>query len=197
VRLSLGIRHLLVASWRVGRERARSLVPPGLEPVEVGDSHLVSLVAMRVEGGRLGRLPVPSFAQLNVRTYVAHDGEPAVYFLSTHVTPPGLLGLLLGAPYAPARISVEAGRIRAPGVGVALAYRAGDVVETGPLGLHEVGLFGRPRLRVIRISRAPAVWREAAVEGSVRADPIVHYGIGLDEPPSLLYAEHAGFELEP
>jgi Uncharacterized conserved protein (COG2071) len=197
VRLSLRIRDLLVASWRVERERARSLLPSGLEPAQVEDAHLVSLVAMRVEGGRLGALPVPPFSQLNLRTYVLYEGEPAVYFLFLRVTPPGLLGLALGAPYAPARISVQPGRVRAPGLGFSLSYRLGEVVDAGPIGLHEIGLFGGPRLRLVRISRTPAVWQSAAVEGEVRADPILHYGIGLDEPPHLVYAERAGFELSP
>jgi hypothetical protein len=196
VRLSLQIRDLVVASWRIERTQAQALLPPELEPAPVDGDHLVSLVGMRYEAVRTGRLRLPGFAQINVRTYAMHAGEPAVYFLLSRVTLPGLPAALLGVPYGLARISVGRGRVDAPGLGVSLRYRVEDVVESGPLGLHETGLFGRGRLRVVKVHRSPAVWHRAVPEGPARADPILAYGLDLASRPSVIYSESARFELD-
>lgn len=188
MRLSFRIRDLLVASWTIERQDAQRLLPSGLEPVTVGGEYLISLVAMR-------HLAAPRHRQINVRTYVRHEGEDAVYFLLTRVTGPGLLGVLFGAPYGLSRIAVERGSVEAPGLGVSVRYRVGDETSPGPIGAHEVGLFGRSRLKRVRIRRGPAVWRRAELDGPLRADPILAYGIGPAEP-SLLYAEEALLELE-
>ncbi len=187
--VSFRIRDLVVASWTMEREEAERLLPAGLEPATVDGDYLISLVAMRHEA-------FPRHRQLNVRTYVAHEREDAVYFLLSRVTVPGLAGALLGAPYGPARISVRRGAVVAPGLGVSLHYKLGEVAESGPIGRHELGIFGRARLRAVRIRRSPVVWRLAEAEGEVRADPILHFGIGLEAPPRLLYAAEAGLELE-
>jgi uncharacterized protein YqjF (DUF2071 family) len=74
VRLSLTVPELVVASWKTDRESVVRAVHPGLEPATVAGDHLVSVVALRVGGGRLARLPLPPFSQLNVRTYVTFEG---------------------------------------------------------------------------------------------------------------------------
>lgn len=189
MRVSFRIRDLVVASWTIEREEAARLLPAGLEPVPVEGDYLISLVAMRQEA-------FPRHRQLNVRTYVAHEREDAVYFLLSRVTVPGLAGALLGAPYGPARISVRQGAVAAPGLGVSLHYRLGDIAESGPIGRHELGIFGRARLRAVRIRRSPVVWRRAEAEGEVRADPILHFGVEVEASPRLLYAAEAELELE-
>ena len=75
VSVSLRVADLLIATWAVPRESVARVLPAGLEPVEVDGRHVVSLVALRYTGGRLGRLPVLPFAQLNVRVYTAWAGE--------------------------------------------------------------------------------------------------------------------------
>lgn len=191
MRLSLHIRDLVVASWKIERDQAMGLLPRGLEPSPVAGDYLISLVALRYRGGGL----VPPFSQINLRTYVAGEGEEAVYFLLSRVTLPGLIGVLLGAPVGPARISVRPDLVNAPGLGVSLRYRVGDVTNSGPIGRHELGIFGRRRLRAVRIGRGPAVWRRAEAVGAVRADPILHLGIGVEGLPTLLYASKIDLEL--
>lgn len=181
-----------MASWKIERDEAERLLPPELEPAAIDGDYLISLAAMRYEG----RGTFPPFSQINVRTYVADEREEAVYFLLSRVTLPGLAAVLLGAPVGPARISVRPGSVEAPGLGVSLRYRVGEVTDSGPIGLHELGIFGRARLRAIRIRRSAAVWRRAQLEGPVLADPIFRYGIGVDQPATLLYTDAAALELE-
>jgi uncharacterized protein DUF2071 len=196
VRLSLRIRDLVVASWKIERADAQRLLPRGLEPTPVDGDYLVSLAAMRYDGGRMGSLPIPLFSQINLRTYVAHEHEDAVYFLLSRVTVPGLAGALLGAPLGPSRIAVRPGSVEAPGLGVSIQYRVDGVTDPGPIGLHELGILGRARLRTVHIRRAPAVWRKAEPQGRIRADPVIHFGISVDEAPALLCTDEAEFELE-
>jgi len=196
VRLSLRIRDLVVASWKIDRAEAQRLLPRGLEPTPVDGNYLISLVGMRCAGGRMGRLPLPSFSQINLRTYVANEGGEAVYFLLSRVTVPGLAGALLGGPLGLARIAARPGSLAAPGLGVAIRYRAGEETDSGPIGLHALGIVGRARLRTVRIRRGPAVWRDAELEATIRADPMLHFGISIDEAPALLCTGEAAFELE-
>jgi uncharacterized protein DUF2071 len=189
VRASFRTRDLVVVSWAIAREDAERLLPPALEPAAIGGRYLISLVALRHEG----RL---RYGQLNVRTYVAHEGEQAVYFLVTRVTLPGLVGILMGAPFAPSRISVARGAVDAPGLGVSLRYEVGEEDDPGPMGRHELGIYGRSRLRTIRIRRGPAVWRRGRLLSSPRVDPLVVYGFKPEVQADVLYSERALLELE-
>jgi len=189
VRVSFRTRDLVVVSWPIAREDAARILPAGLEPATVDGRYLVSLVAMRHEASL-------RYRQLNIRTYVQHESEDAVYFLVTRVTLPGLVGTLMGAPFAPSRIAVERGRVEAPGLGVSLRYRVGEDTDPGPVGRHELGIYGRSRLKAIRIKRGPAVWQRAELEGPVRADPLVVYGFDPGERADVLYTEQAPLELE-
>jgi len=198
VRVELSVRDLLLASWPVTPESAGRVLPAGLEPVPVDGRHLVTIASFRVTHASVGRLPGPRFSQLNVRVYTSWKDEPAVYFLRSLVTPPGLGGVLLGARYAPARIRVRSGRLDAPGHGVALGYRPEGPGEPQALGRHELGLFASgARLRAFRIRRGPADWRRAAPLDPIRADLLVALGFELAEPPELLYAERASFSAAP
>jgi hypothetical protein len=189
VRVSFRTRDLVVVSWAIARQDAERLLPPALEPAQIDGGYLISLVALRHEG----RL---RFGQINIRTYVAHEGEQAVYFLATRVTVPGLVGVLMGAPFAPSRIAVKRGAVEAAGLGVSLRYELGEEADPGPIGRHELGIFGRSRLRTIRIRRAPAVWRRGRLLPPARVDPLVVYGLEPDAPADVVYAESALLELE-
>ena len=189
MRVSFRTRDLVVVSWPIAREDAVRLLPEGLRPAAVNGRYLISLVAMRQEG-------VVRYGQLYIRTYVEHENEEAVYFLVTRVTVPGLVGVLMGAPFAPSRISVARGLVEAPGQGVSLRYRVGDETDPGPIGRHELGIFGRSRLRTIRIRREPAVWHKADLEAPMRVDPLVVYGLEPDQGAEALYADRAILELE-
>jgi hypothetical protein len=189
VRLSFRTRDLVVVSWPITREDAERLVPPALEPAAVDGRYLISVVAMCHEGR-------PRYGQINIRTYVEHEDEQAVYFLVTRVTLPGLVGVLMGAPFAPARISVGRGFVQAPGLGISLRYEVGESCEPGPMGRHEVGIYGRSRLRAIRIHRAPAVWQRGRLVEPLRVDPVVGYGLDADAHGDVLYTDGALLELE-
>jgi uncharacterized protein DUF2071 len=196
VRLALDVRDLLVVSWPVERDTIARALPRGLEPVEVEGRHLISLAALRYAGGRLGRLPVPGFSQLNIRAYVSWEDEPAVFFLGARVSPLGMAGALLGAPYRPARLRIRKGFAEAPGLGVSVPYEAEEPTDPGPVGGHELGLFEAAGLRSLRIRRGEADWRRASLSGEASADFLRALGFDVLAEPSLVYAERAGFELE-
>jgi uncharacterized protein YqjF (DUF2071 family) len=196
MKLSLRVRTLLIATWPTARDAVAHAVHPALEPAEVDGAFRVSLVALRYEGGRVGRIAVPPFSQLNVRTYVSYRGEPAVYFLRAYVTPPGMGAALLGAPYRPARLHFAGRRVDAPGIGLALAYEVGAPSQPGELGRHELGLFEAAGLRSFAIRRGTAEWRAGETSEPTRADILLAHGFRPESEPSLLYAESTSFEAD-
>jgi Uncharacterized conserved protein (COG2071) len=196
VQASLRVRDLVIASWETDRDNVRDVLPQGIEAAEVDGRLLVSLVAFHVEGGRLGRLPVLPFSQLNARTYVTCEGEPAVFFVASRVTIGGLPGRLLGAPYKQARLRVGPGVVEAPGLGVLLSFRLADGTEPGPLGKHELGLFEKGGLRSFRIRRGEAEWRRAELSEPPRVDFLVGVGLPSHGEPRLLYTPRTVFEAE-
>jgi hypothetical protein len=197
VRIRLDVRNLLLASWETDRESVERAAPPGTEPAEVDGRYLVSLVSFQVRGGRAGHLPVLPFSQLNLRTYVTWKGEPAVLFRASRVTPGGLPGLLLGAPYRSARLRVRPGELRAPGLGVEIRYERGGSADPGELGRHELGIFESGGLRAIRIARGPAAWTGAELLEPVKAQMLLGYGFSPRGEPDLVYTPETSFETEP
>jgi uncharacterized protein YqjF (DUF2071 family) len=77
---------LLFAHWSFPPELIRALLPPNLELDTHGGRAWVGVVPFRMEnvGPRgLNWLPgVSAFLELNVRTYVVHEGKPGVWFFS-------------------------------------------------------------------------------------------------------------------
>jgi len=196
MRLRLEIRDLLLASWETDRESVRTTLPPELEPAGVEGRFLVTAVCLRVRGGRLGRLPVPPFSQLNVRTYCTWEDEPAVFFVRAHVTPLGMGGALLGAPYRPSLLSLRKGFARAPGLGFSLRYELGGKAEPGLLGRHELGIFEAGGLRAFRVQRGPASWQAAEPVGEGRSEVLLALGFDVRGSPELLYAPETWFETD-
>jgi Uncharacterized conserved protein (COG2071) len=193
VAVFLDVANVLVASWEIDEEDARNLAS-GLEPARIDGRYLVSIVGLGRVRGRTGRFPLPSFSQINLRTYALLGGEPAVLFLRSWVTVPGIVAALAGAPVGTARIRSGPGSLEAPGVGICLRYELERSVESGPLGRHELGLFRRGGLRSFTVRRGPADWRGARPL-EARADPLLSLGLDPDTAPSLLYAPRATFEL--
>jgi uncharacterized protein YqjF (DUF2071 family) len=79
--------NLLFAHWRVPLDEVRAHVPPELEVETHDGSAWVGVTPFRLTGLRArGLLPFPgasSFLELNVRTYVNHQGEkPGIWFFS-------------------------------------------------------------------------------------------------------------------
>ena len=81
-------RDLLFAHWPVPAAALRRLVPDCLDIDTHDGVAWVSAVAFRLERVRFRWSPplafCSSFAELNLRTYVRHRGEAAIYFLSIH-----------------------------------------------------------------------------------------------------------------
>ena len=77
---------LLFAHWKTPAEALRPLVPPALEVDTRGGAAWVSVVAFRLAQVRPRWLPavgpLSHFVELNLRTYVRYQGEPAIYFLN-------------------------------------------------------------------------------------------------------------------
>ena len=194
--LSLQVRDLVLASWETEPERVARTLPAGFGPAPVDGLHLVTIAGIRFGAGRLGLVPMMPFTQLNVRVYVEHEGEPAVFFLMSRVTLPGMGGALLGAPYRPARIRVGAEETTAPGLGVSIRYEAIGAAEASELTGHLVGLYEAAGVRAFRVRRGPAEWQRAVPIGPVRADPLTALGFDVGEPPSILYAAGTVFEAE-
>ena len=196
MRLRLEIRDLLLASWETDRESVRTSLPPELEPADIEGRFLVTAVCLRARGGRLGRLPVPPFSQLNVRTYCTWEGEPAVFFVRALVTPLGMFGALVGAPYRPSLLRLREGFASAPGLGFSLRYELGGEAEPGLLGRHELGIFEAGGLRAFRIQRGPASWHAAEPVGEVVSDVLLALGFDVRGAPELVYAPETSFETD-
>jgi hypothetical protein len=196
MRLRLEIRDLLLASWETDRESVRTSLPPELEPADIEGRFLVTAVCLRARGGRLGRLPVPPFSQLNVRTYCTWEGEPAVFFVRAHVTPLGMFGALVGAPYRPSLLRLREGFASAPGLGFSLRYELRGEAEPGLLGRHELGIFEAAGLRAFRIQRGPASWHAAEPVGEVVSDVLLALGFDVRGAPELVYAPETSFETD-
>ena len=188
------VRDLVLASWQAEPEGIRAALPEQLKPRALDGRFLVSLVGFHVTGGRLGRLPLLPFSQLNARTYVSWRGKPAVFFLASRVTAGGLPGRLLGAPYRQARLRVREGLVRAPGLGVSLRYGLLREVDPGPLGHHELGLVENDGLRSFRIRRGEAEWWRGVPSEPARADFLVALGLEPHGEPELLYTARTQFE---
>ncbi len=77
---------LLFAHWPVPAESLRQRLPRGLELDTFGGVAWLGIVPFRMSGARLRGTPalpgVSAFPELNVRTYVRHDGRPGVWFFS-------------------------------------------------------------------------------------------------------------------
>ena len=190
------VRDLVLASWETDAERVARILPGGLEPATVDGKHLVTIAALRWDGGRLGHVPVPHFSQLNVRVYARYRGEVAVVFLALRVTLLGMGGALLGLPVRFSRARVREGVVEAGGFGVQLRYERRGPAEPSELGSHELGLVEAAGLRELRIRRGEASWERAEPVGPVRADPLLALGLDPSRPPDLRYAASASFEAE-
>jgi hypothetical protein len=193
--LGLVLRDFVLASWETDEASLARALPPGVRAATVDGKHLVSLVALRAEAARLGRLPAPPFSLLEAATYVEHEG-PAVFFLAGRVTLPATPAVLFGLPYRPARLRVRAGVAEAPGVGVSLRYRRAVDGARAPLDFSDVGLVEAGALRRFRVRSGEIPWERAELVEPPRYDLLLALGVRLAGAPSLAYAERFSFEVE-
>jgi uncharacterized protein len=78
--------NLLFAHWQVQPELLRQLLPAGIKMDLHQGRAWLGVIPFLMRGVRLrGLPPIPStsrFPELNVRTYVRHNGQPGVWFFS-------------------------------------------------------------------------------------------------------------------
>ncbi|QSW99354.1 YqjF family protein [Haloterrigena alkaliphila] len=118
--LHMGWRHVLFANWPVDPSVVEPHLPDALELETYDGRAWLSAVPFTNVDIRPKRLPPGagfSLPELNLRTYVASDGEPGVYFFSLDAD--GILGVLgarlfhhLPYYYASIDLTVERGRVR-------------------------------------------------------------------------------------
>jgi hypothetical protein len=112
------------------------------------------------------------------------------------VTPLGMFGALVGAPYRPSLLRLREGFVSAPGLGFSLRYELRGEAQPGLLGRHELGFFEAAGLRAFRIQRGPASWHAAEPVGEVVSDVLLALGFDVREAPELVYAPETSFETE-
>jgi len=103
--------HVQFFHWPVDESVVASLLPDGLIPDVFDGNAWISIVAFRVKGMRLKKMPLPAylanFEEINLRTYVVHNGLPGIYMLSIE-TDKLLVALsarlFMGLPYADSEI---------------------------------------------------------------------------------------------
>ena len=207
--------NLLFAHWRVPLDALRRVVPPVFALHTFDGEAWVGAVPFQMSDVRPRWLPplprLSHFPELNLRTYVLHEGKPGVWFFSLDAGNPiavALARLTLSLPYYHARMaclrsgdtaryaSVRTHR-GAPPAAFRADYRpTGPVFRAAPGSLEEFltrreRLFSlRPGGRVLRAEIDHEDWPLQAAAWEPRentlADPI---GLRLDGSPHLLFAD--------
>jgi uncharacterized protein YqjF (DUF2071 family) len=105
---------LLFMHWRIDEKLLRPLIPASLEIDTYDGSAWIAVTPFTMWGIRASFLPpIPgtsAFHELNVRTYVHHDGVPGVWFFSldaTNVLAVWAARLAYHLPYLSAEMSLE------------------------------------------------------------------------------------------
>jgi hypothetical protein len=196
--LSLIVRHLLFASWEVAPDAVAEKLPDGLEPELVGGRGLVTLSLARVSAPRLGRLRVPAFGKLTLHTYARRGDETGLCFLDLRVSYRAFAGPALGMPTRTTRLRVRPGRAEAPALRASFRYRPTGpaeppLLESGPLGHHELAFFEAGGLRRLHARHDSIVWREVELLAAPRFDPVLAGGFDVGAPDSILYADGMRF----
>jgi len=106
--------HLLYLHYRVDPAEIRSRVPEPLELDELEGTAWVSVIPLRLNHVHLRDvIPIPGtseFTELNVRTYVSHQGIPGVFFLSIDASSrlaSAVARSSFNLPYHPATMTFE------------------------------------------------------------------------------------------
>ena len=209
-------RDLLFAHWPIEVDALRPLVPPALEIDTFDGRAYLGIVPFRMEDVSPRGLPalprVSAFPEVNVRTYVRHQGLGGVWFLSLDA---GDRLAVEGArrgfhlPYFNASMSIErdGDRVHFRSERRDRRGRPASVdVRYGPIGpVHHAAvgslegwltardrLFavdGRGRLTRTEIRHAPWPLRPAEAEFGVETLAAAQ-GLPLpDEPPHLLFSD--------
>ncbi len=201
-------RDVLFVHWPAAPSRLAPLVPDGLEIATFEGDAWLGVLAHEVEIRAGGRRLAGPFPQLNVRTYVHHEGEPGVYFLGllTGSRLGGVIGKgLFDLPIARGQLSLSRGdrvtfrsRGRAGGRALRFDARYGQPggTSTPAEGSLESFLVERNRyfaqdgeLSVGEITREP--WQLAPVEAVIRACSLP----AVSDPGAAVSRYSPGYEM--
>lgn len=191
------MRDLLLATWEVEPARVRARLPAGFEPIVAGGAALVSVACFRNGIARLGPLPVPPYAEVDVRTFVVDPGgAPAVFVFAFFVPAVGFAAAPFGVPVRVARIRVARGSVSARGLGLSARYEVGGAAELGEraaaLGPREAAYWWKGgRLRRLAGGSHGAVWHEAEAAEDSRFGPAAQVGLDPRRPDFMVAAERA------
>jgi uncharacterized protein YqjF (DUF2071 family) len=213
---------LLFAHWEVRASALRSLVPSELTLDTFDGAYWVAVVPFGMSGIRLRGLPpvlgTTAFPEINVRTYVTHQGKPGVYFFSLDATNALAVAgarALFHLPYYRADMSVasEGGagvvyRSRRTQRGATAAEFAARYAPTSDPYRAEAGsleawlteryaLYTVHRDRVYRGDIHHAPWPLQRAEAEIASNSMAAAsGIALpDSPPLLHYAQRLDVRL--
>jgi uncharacterized protein YqjF (DUF2071 family) len=204
---------LLFAHWPLAPDVLRPLIPQGLQLDTFDGQAWIGVVPFIVTGLRARWLPpIPgtsTFPELNVRTYVTHDGKPGVWFFSLDAANRlAVRGARLAyhLPYYDAEMSAEVTgdhvryRSRRTHKNAAPAEFVGSYRPIAPPMTAQVGTLDyflteryclytadkRGRLYRSDIQHAP--WPLQKAEAEIQVNTMTEpHGIGLPDVPPLLH----------
>jgi uncharacterized protein YqjF (DUF2071 family) len=199
---------LLFAHWRVDAASLREHVPEGLEVQEHGGSAWLGVTPFEITGLRArGTLPLPyvsSFRELNVRTYVTHDGKPGIWFFSLDASSRVAVEVARRTyklPYFQARITLErrGGRIlyecvRDERHAFSGSYRGDDSPRPPRADSLEhflterYCLYARDRGKLYRAEIHHSPWPLERAEATIDLNTMPPSEIALDGDPLLHYS---------
>jgi uncharacterized protein len=197
---------LLFAHWRVPVAALRPHIPVDLEIDTRDGAAWVSVVAFRLDRVRRRWLPpvwpASAFAELNLRTYVHHRGEPGICFLSIHAgqwLATHLARFFTPLPYvhAPIRFRHPSSghHFNCPNVGFAAAWTPeGPCVEAGRGSLDAwlleryVLFVGGDRGALLRTSVAHPRWAVQRAQLTISTGTLgAPFGLDLREMPDVVH----------
>ena len=198
-------RDMLLLHWSAPAARIRALVPDGLELDTFGGRAWVSILTFRAERTRARGMPAAwgfDFLELNLRTYVRHQGTRGIYFFAIDASSPIAVAgarALVGLPYRVASQRIES----APdGVGrfqstsgprrFDARYRRGALRGEAAPGTLEhflverYSLFTRrgPLFEEVRVTHHPYALRDVTLAS---CEQTLTHRAGIEGPPELAH----------
>jgi uncharacterized protein len=192
--------------WRVDEDAVRELLPKALELDMHDGSAWIGVTPFRVTGLRLHGLPpapvLSSFPEVNVRTYVTHDGKPGIWFFSLDADSAWAVDaarLTYRLPYHHAKIEIRRRaewidyRSERVGATLDLSYRGSGAVEpeaTEQFLTERYCLYTEHRGALHRADIHHVPWPLQAAEAELRentmspialeGEPLLHYSARQD-----------------
>jgi uncharacterized protein len=192
--------QFLFAHWPVARSQVAAHLPRGVEvDVREGTAWL-SIVAFVMVGTRSCGPPwwpvLAPIPELNVRTYVRVDGQPAIWFLSLDATSTLFASVgraLYGMPYrtTPMSVAVERGAVRYDAPCFSATYAPSGPARTAEPGTLEhflverYRLYSRRRGRLVTAEVMHDPWRLSPAGAEIELNELAPAGVELVGDPIL------------